>query len=419
MGKELLVITVLVAVAILTYSLLTQNYLTYVPVITTGTKARVVNVLRIKSAILYQNLHSPPEGLEGAIKVINELRPSLIWYARQIVGVPPVPNASVAYEIARDAGLSDYRAKLFAKWVRERAYTLRDISEEVRSVNAVYCPCILIQNFRTDFNYDPLTFKPIPKDVLKSVALDYSKWGLPYGREATQEFFRERLGIPNGAVFPDITNKFYQEYVLRKVEALKKVGVKCVWLDALFTQANIAYAITHDFNHPAVRDAYLAAYELVKRIKELGMIVGTWSNWVRYPYREVPPVDFVTRTLSRSEVANVRINYDLWAEVTKLIRCKTNATILMVFDFGPSDDTPLAIFSQKLSPKQQRELLKQMHEVAMKLGLVPTYPVHGGCMGRNAKILSYSKYRYYDALAPQFRTYNTIKELIHEDNRRR
>lgn len=365
---------------------------------------------------MYQNLHSPPEGLEGAIKIINELRPDLIWYSKQIIGVPPVPNSSVAYYIVKKAGLDDAKAKLFANWVARRGYTLEDIKEEVLSTEAIYCPCILIQNFRVDFNYDPLTFKPIPKDVLKSVALDYSKWGLPYGLRETQEFFRERLGILGGAVFPDITNEFYQEYIVRKVLALKRVGVKCVWLDALFAQANIAYAITHDYNYPAVRDAYLAAYELVKKIKELGMIVGTWSNCVRYPYKEKPPVDFVTRTLSRGEVANVKVDYRLWEEVVNLIRSKTNATILMVFDFGPSDNTPLAIFSQRLTPKQEAELLKQMREVSKKLGIVPVYPVHGGYLGKNAKKLAYGKYNFYDALAPQFNTYDVIKELMRHDN---
>ncbi len=72
-------------------------------------------------------------------------------------------------------------------------YTLEDIKEEVLNIEAIYCSCILIQNFRIDFDYDPLTFKPIPKDVLKSVALDYFKWGLPYGLRKTQESFRERL----------------------------------------------------------------------------------------------------------------------------------------------------------------------------------------------------------------------------------
>ena len=84
----------------------------------------------------------------------------------------------------------------------------------------------------------------------------------------------------------------------------------------------------------------------------------------------------------------------------------------MVFDFGPSDDTSLAIFSQHLTPDQQRHLLKQIHDVYEKLGIVPTYPIHGGYMGSNAKILSYGKYRFYDALALEFKTYDTIRQLI-------
>ena len=109
-------------------------------------------------------------------------------------------------------------------------------------------------------------------------------------------------------------------------------------------------------------------------------------------------MDFVTKTISRQEVHAVMINYTLWKEIVMKIGEKTNATILMVFDFGSSDDTSLAIFSQHLTLDQQRHLLKQIHDVCEKLGIVPTYPIHRGYKGSNAKILSYGKYRFYDAL---------------------
>ena len=32
-------------------------------------------------------------------------------------------------------------------------------------------------------------------------------------------------------------------------------------------------------------------------------------------------------------------------------------------------------------------------------------------MGTNAKVLSFGKFKVYDALAPEFETYETIKEL--------
>jgi len=368
-----------------------------------------------RPAVMYENLYSPPEGFEKALSILSELRPGMVWYSRMITGFPPVPNATSAYAIGREAGLSDAQARKFAAWVQSERYDLEDIGRAAKAVEelgALYCPCILVQNLRVSFNYDPLTFKPIPKSELESMALDYSKWGLPYDKDKTQEYFREKAGIPAGAVFPDITNEAYQEYLIRKVKALKEAGVKCVWLDMLFAQANIAYAITHDYNHPAVKEAYEAAVKVVKEIKAMGMTVGTWADWVIYPYSNAPPVDFVTKTVSRKEVMEGSVNLTEWREVISTIRGRTNATILMVFDFGPSDNTPLAIFSQQLTPEQQTEFLKSMGEACKELGVVPVYPVHGGCMGRDAQKLSYGKYLYYDALAPEFRTYETIKELM-------
>ncbi len=404
-------VTVTMITTITTTSPLTTSTATTTP------KPPVTPSWASRPAVMYENLYSPPEGFEKALSILRELRPGMVWYSRIITGFPPVPNVTSAYVIGREAGLSDVKARKFAEWVEGERYDLEDIgkaAEAVAELGALYCPCILVQNLRVDFNYDPLTFKPIPRSELESMALDYSKWGLPYGREETQEYFRERAGIPAGAVFPDVTNEAYQEYLLRKVEALKKVGVKCVWLDMLFSQANIAYAITHDYNHPAVKEAYEAAVKVVEKIKAMGMIVGTWADWVTYPYKDVPPVDFVTKTVSRKEVMSGAVNVSEWKEMVLAIRSKTNATILMVFDFGPSDNTPLAIFSQRLTPEQQSEFLKSMGEACRELGVVPVYPVHGGCMGKDAQRLSYGKYLYYDALAPQFMTYETIRRLMSE-----
>ena len=372
----------------------------------------VTQPVETKVVIMYQNLHSPPHGLEGAVEILNELNPDMIWYSRMITGFPPVPDENSIDKITEKLGFDEEKTTLFADWIKRTRYTLEDIRVEVESTSALYCPCVLVQNLRVDFNYDPLTFEPIPRDKLEAMALDYSKWGLPYDREQTQRFFRERIGLPEGACYPDITNEDYQEYLFRKILALKDVGVKCVWLDMLFAQANIAYTITKDYDHPAVKDAYYAACNFVKRLKKEGFIVGTWANWVQYPYDEKPPVDFVTKTVHKYEVLNVKIDREKWSEIVNKIREKTNATILMVFDFGPWDDSPLALFSQKLTEEQQEKFLEEMYKAGKELGCIPVFPVHGGNIGPNAKKLAYGKYKFYDALAPEFNTYDKIKELI-------
>jgi len=185
----------------------------------------VTQPVETKVVIMYQNLHSPPHGLEGAVEILNELNPDMIWYSRMITGFPPVPDENSIDKIAEKLGFDEEKAALFADWIKRTRYTLEDIRVEVESTSALYCPCVLVQNLRVDFNYDPLTFEPIPRDKLEAMALDYSKWGLPYNREQTQRFFRERIGLPKGAYYPDITNENYQEYLFRKILALKDVGL--------------------------------------------------------------------------------------------------------------------------------------------------------------------------------------------------
>ena len=88
-----------------------------------------------------------------------------------------------------------------------------------------------------------------------------------------------------------------------------------------------------------------------------------------------------------------------------------NAVPLSMLDNGGLDTYPMSVFSQRLSPKEQSEFLIRWDEYMRKIGIVPVYPVQDGLMGKNPKILSYGKYNKYDALAPEFRTFDTIQKL--------
>lgn len=68
-------------------------------------------------------------------------------------------------------------------------------------------------------------------------------------------------------------------------------------------------------------------------------------------------------------------------------------------------------FSQNLSPEQQDEFLRVADEFFTKKNVIFAYPVHGGFMGKDATTLAYDKCLFYDSLAPEFGTYETIKEL--------
>ncbi|RLE93342.1 MAG: hypothetical protein DRJ55_03760, partial [Thermoprotei archaeon] len=70
------------------------------------------------------------------------------------------------------------------------------------------------------------------------------------------------------------------------------------------------------------------------------------------------------------------------------------------------------IFSQYLTKEQQREFLKIVDEFYAERNVIFAYPVHGGFMGYDATKKSFGFYPFYDSLAPEFETYETIKEKV-------
>ncbi len=59
----------------------------------------------------------------------------------------------------------------------------------------------------------------------------------------------------------------------------------------------------------------------------------------------------------------------------------------------------------------KEEIVKLADEFFARLGAGFIHPFHGGFMGMEAKILSFGKFKFYDALPPEFQTHETIVEL--------
>ncbi|RLF92071.1 hypothetical protein DRN52_08495 [Thermococci archaeon] len=78
---------------------------------------------------------------------------------------------------------------------------------------------------------------------------------------------------------------------------------------------------------------------------------------------------------------------------------------------------PLTVFAQNLSTIEQREFLEYVDDFFQKKGLIFIYPVHGGWFGKNPKKLAFGKFNIYDSLAPEFQTYETIKELAQKKSK--
>jgi len=143
--------------------------------------------------------------------------------------------------------------------------------------------------------------------------------------------------------------------------------------------------------------------------------VGTWAYaFVELPY-EPCNIDFVTVTPRSREIVNMRMDEEFWKDFVRKIREKLGSIPIFAFiDWSASDNAPMAVFSQKLTPVQQREMLKIMDNFFTKKCVVFVYPVHGGSMGKNARRLSFGKYIHYDALTPDSRLMRQLRNLFWE-----
>jgi len=139
--------------------------------------------------------------------------------------------------------------------------------------------------------------------------------------------------------------------------------------------------------------------------------LGSWWTFVELPY-PAPDLDFVTISPRKEEVRNLKLDEAKWDEIIRRIREKAGDIPILVFiDWAGTTDTPLGVFSQELTKEEQREFIRILDEFCTRKGLIFVYPVHGGYMGKQAEKLSFGELRVYDALAPEFETYETIKEL--------
>lgn len=226
---------------------------------------------------------------------------------------------------------------------------------------------------------------------------------------------------------PDLTNPDDYNYVLREVKREIDMGSDAIWLDMLFHQTNHLIEETGDPHDPQVREAYKAASRLVDDIHQYGyskygkyIYVGTWGAYYQLPYpaEEMPNMDFVTVKPTIEEINTGKFNPD-WNKRASEMRGKLgDIPIFVLLDYSSSTRTPLGVFSQIKTTEQQRELLKKLDRFFQGLGMNWVYLIHGGDMGEEAEILSYGKYRIYDSLAPEFETYETIKELAQNKTKR-
>jgi len=369
----------------------------------------VQNLSQIKVAILYERITdgiyhpSKISTYKDLVNILNETNPDLVfrvWW-RWTPTPESLPSNSPVYQAGHT--------------YQQLEETLRKLKKDLPEIK---CWFGAIPTQRINFEEkNPITGKIYSQNETWQMALDPQKWGINFSKEKLQELAQEKGGTGKYGYFPDITNKEFQELYLSWAKRQIDAGVNGLFLDMLFAQPRILAKITKNPEHPAVKDSLEAIDYLIKEIRDYGKkkgeyiylcSFGTFTDFPDY----TPDLDFVLVTPTAEEVRNLALDEERWDEIVSKIKERLpKAKILAMIDWAGTTNTPLGVFSQELSKEKQREFLKIADEFFSKKGIIFVYPVHGGFMGQDAKILSFGKLKTYDSLAPEFETYAIIKML--------
>jgi len=372
---------------------------------------------QVKVASVYQKVTDGKlinRSVDDVINLVKETKINFIFRGFWIWG----PCADSCSDLPPEV-LEVYEQKGFDCEKEGYSYThLKDAVAKIKREmpDVIFCGAIPAQ--RINFiEINPVTSKVYNQRETNVMALDPAKWGITnVSKNQLQKYFQEH-GTGGVGYFPDITHPEFQDLILGWAKKQIDSGADAIWIDGLFSQARVLEKITGNPNHPAVRESFEASSKIVDEIHRYGqsrgkhIYVGTWWAFVELPYPP-PNLDFVTLTPSPEEVSSMHLDELKWDDRLEKIRDKQGDVPVFAFiDWAGTTNTPLGVFSQELSKEEQREFLKIADDFFSKKGIIFIYPVHGGFMGQDATILSFGRSKTYDSLAPEFGTYETIKQL--------
>lgn len=395
----------------------------------------------VKSAIVYESItEGPPIGIERSTdeinNILNDTRADFIfrgfWRWGVVVESPQDVPREIADFYAERTNIKPEQVSLLAE---KSGYNYAELEKRISAIKKENPGIIFVgatgaqRVNRIDRN--DKTGKIYSQNETWAMALDPQKWniernGKPFTKEEFQTLFADWHGWTESgqydpskvqAYFPDITNPDYQELLLSWAYRQIDAGADAIWIDGL-PQTPISYSFVKDVNHPAIKDMYKASEKIVDEIHKYGqtkgkyIYVGSWGVPLQFieglPYAPAN-IDFVTMTPIEKEIEGKKLS-ESYEKIANIRKIYGNTPVFAFIDWG-IDPSPTTVFSQTLSKEEQREVLKTLDEAFAKKGVNFIYPLHGGYLELSAKKLAFGKYRNYDSLAPEFDTYDTIKEL--------
>ncbi|MDD5464937.1 MAG: alpha-amylase family glycosyl hydrolase [Candidatus Omnitrophica bacterium] len=410
--------------------------------ILSGEWANSKNDLRnVKSAIVYESItEGPPIGKERStdeiIGLLKETGADLIFRGFWRWGVAVESPQDIPPEVAGVyAGRMKIKPEEVPLLAEKSGYNYAELEKRISAIKKENPGVIFVgatgaqRVNRIDRN--DKTGKIYSQNETWAMALDPRKWdiqrnGKPFTKEEFQALFADWHGWAESgqydpgkvqAYFPDITNPDYQELLLSWAYRQIDAGADAIWIDGL-PQTPLIYPFVKDVNHPVIKDFYEASQKIIDGIHKYGrargkyIYVGSWGIPIKFtegmPYMP-PNIDFVTISPAEKEIEekNISQSYEKIANIRKIYG---NTPVFAFIDWG-IDPSPTTVFSQTLSKEEQGEMLRFLDVSFAKKGVNFIYPLHGGYLELSAKKLAFGKYRNYDSLAPEFGTYETIKEL--------
>jgi len=398
------------------------------------------NLSEVRVAIQYRYVTDGEvinRGLNEVIKILKELKAEFIfqgWMTQK-----PCPDKCSDLPLGKAE-----KCEVFGKSYKHLRRAILKIKEELPDI--IFCG-----GTQAEFLYPEeagrsnLILEPGDRDRAWKMALNPKKWGINVSEKDFQWYWAKRWGNvkKDGSCpseeelkqrmrkyFPDLTDPDFQKIFLERIYKQIDAGVDAIWIDMLYVQARLMAELTKNPNHPAVKESYKAAREIVNKIHDYGKRKGKYIyviSWVAVKEKDsmvsVPKeyvnVDGAMVSPSSNEIKDKftgkigNFNEELWDKLVRKIKKEYGIPIFARIDYGGPGRTPLYVFSQELTKEEAREFLRKADEFFSKRGVIFIYPLHGGDMGRKklVKKLSYGRFNWYDALAPEFDTYKTIKNL--------
>jgi len=405
------------------------------------------NLANVKVATLYEKVTdrevNSGRSIEDTVKMLKGTQTDMIFRGFWIWNAPmPESPDNIPPEIINYAAERlNIKPEQVPEAIRRTGFSYEELRNTIAAIKkempgVIFVGAIPAQTVgRIDMN--PIIGKVLSTEDTWAMALDPKKWDINFeynGKIITkedlqqlkasnnQETFRNGYDyrLANG-YFPDITNPNFQELFLSWAQKQIDSGADAIWIDMLYAQADLLKNATKDINHPAVIESYNAANKMVDEIHKYGqskgkyIYVGTWAEYFMDFPGQLPKIDFVTTSPASEEILSGNFDSGKWDKINASIKTKFgNIPYFAFIDWGGKPNAPIDVFSQQLNKERQKEFLKKADAFFQSKGIVFVYPVHGADFWGDAKVRAFGKFKKYDALAPEFDTYGTIKELANE-----